>query len=104
VLTTGLEQSLTLPSPLEEPPSVVGAFSSWRQVESELWVAGPGLEGGQLAVLRFTRRLQYHATIAAYSCVREMYVLQSTKSEGFAQMKFTGTAHLPYRPGPEGLP
>ena len=33
-------------------------------------VAGPGLEGGQVATLPFTRRKLCHAMNAAYSCIR----------------------------------
>ena len=42
-------------------------------------VAGPDLEGGQVAVLRLHMATTGHITNAAYSCMRKGYVLQSTK-------------------------
>jgi hypothetical protein len=42
-------------------------------------VAGLGLEGGQVAVLRLHAASTGHVTTGAYSCMREMYRLQSTK-------------------------
>jgi hypothetical protein len=45
-------------------------FSPWWQVESEFQVAGPGLEGGQVAVLRLHVASSYHVMNAAYSCKR----------------------------------
>jgi hypothetical protein len=34
------------------------------------WIASPGLEGGQVAVLHLHVGSSYHATSAAYSCER----------------------------------
>src|SRR5918994_4843798 len=45
-------------------------------------VAGPGLEGEQVAVLRLQAASAGHATKAAYSCLRVVYVPQGTKYEG----------------------
>jgi hypothetical protein len=42
-------------------------------------VADPDLGGGQVAVLRLHAASVGHATNAAYSCVRGMYVRQGTK-------------------------
>jgi hypothetical protein len=44
-------------------------------------VAGPGLEGEQVAVLRLHAASAGHATKAAYSCGRQVYVPQGTKYE-----------------------
>src|SRR5215212_4293355 len=44
-------------------------------------VAGPGLEGRQVAVLRLHAASAGHATKAAYSCLRAVYVRQGTKYE-----------------------
>jgi hypothetical protein len=41
-------------------------------------VAGPGLEGGQVAVLRPHVASAGHVTRAAYSCFRGMYVRKGT--------------------------
>jgi hypothetical protein len=40
-----------------------------------IYQASPGLEGGQVAVLRLHAASTGHVTKAAYSYVREMYVL-----------------------------
>jgi hypothetical protein len=42
-------------------------------------VADPDLEGGQVAVLRLHAASAGHVTKASYSCLRVVYVLQSTK-------------------------
>src|SRR5215217_6828136 len=74
-------------------------------------VARPGLEGGQVAILRLHAASTGHVTSAAYSCVRGgritqlQYFLQLSlrTSENSVKAKFSGIAHLPHRPGPEGL-
>jgi hypothetical protein len=48
-----------------------------RQVVS--WAASPGLEGGQVAVLRLHAASASHVTYAAYACLRGVYVLHGTK-------------------------
>jgi hypothetical protein len=60
---------------------------------------------GQVAVLRLRAASASNVTDAAYSCVREVYVLQGTKhsrvprkrrtAENSVTAKFTGIAHLP---------
>jgi hypothetical protein len=44
-----------------------------------LEVAGPSLEGGQVAVLRLHVASAGHVTKSAYACVRRVYVRQGTK-------------------------
>src|SRR5215218_648108 len=44
-----------------------------------LEVAGPGLGGGQVAILRPHAASTGYATKAAYSCLRRVYVRQGTK-------------------------
>lgn len=56
-------------------------FSTTKQVKLVGEVAGPGLEGGQVAVLRPHAASAGHVMNAAYACLRELYVLQRTKLE-----------------------
>jgi hypothetical protein len=44
-----------------------------------VWVAGPSLEGGQVAVLRLHAATTGHVTKAPYSFLRGVYVRQGTK-------------------------
>jgi hypothetical protein len=74
---------LLLPPPLELASCAVCCRGSvllfYWQVVGEFRVAGPGLEGGQVAVLRLHAAFVGHVTRAAYSCVGEMYVRHGTK-------------------------
>src|SRR5215210_9448914 len=55
------------------------SLSGGRERECVVRVAGPSLEGGQVAVLRLHAASTGHVTKAAYSYVRAVYVLQGTK-------------------------
>jgi hypothetical protein len=50
-----------------------------------VWVASPGLEGEQVAVLLLHAASVGHVTSAAYTCVRRVYVRQGTKHERIAR-------------------
>jgi hypothetical protein len=57
---------------------LVRGVRATRQVVS--WVAGPGIEGGQVAVLRLHVASAGHATRVAYTCERGVYVRYGTKT------------------------
>jgi hypothetical protein len=65
-------------------PSLAAPPLLRRSVYLPCWQVGgrvaiPGLEGGQVAVLRLHAATTGHVTMAAYSCLRGVYVRQGTK-------------------------
>src|SRR5215207_9250346 len=71
------------------------ASPSSRPWKGRGWVevAGPGLEGRQVAVLHLHAASAGHVMNAAYSCLRRVYVRQGTK-----HVRYQGSAELPRMP------
>ena len=71
--------------------------SSWWQVESAFRVAGPGLEGGQVAVLRSYVASSLHVVNATYSCERGGRI---TQLQYFLQLSLRTSISPQYRRHP----